>query len=110
MRPWWDNHVLGQLNAEIAASFRDSVKGIFIQWTHDPPNPKVRAWNVTELRVSNPIQPSPFLLVITSALTLMIMNLPQIDESKRHIDKSAAADFWRSLEAWIALHKPYVAY
>ncbi|KAA1113969.1 accessory factor associated with RNA polymerase II [Puccinia graminis f. sp. tritici] len=59
------------------------VKGFFIQWTHDPPNPKVRAWNVTELR---------------------------IDETKRHIDKSAAADFWRSLEAWIALHKPFVAY
>ncbi|KAI9611362.1 hypothetical protein H4Q26_008312 [Puccinia striiformis f. sp. tritici PST-130] len=34
----------------------------------------------------------------------------KIDESKRHIDKSAAADFWRSLEAWIALHKPFVAY
>ncbi|KAH9812699.1 RNA pol II accessory factor, Cdc73 family-domain-containing protein [Melampsora americana] len=59
------------------------VKGFFMQWTHDPPNPKVRAWNVTELR---------------------------IDQSKRHIDKSAAADFWRSLEAWIALHKPFVAY
>lgn len=59
------------------------VKGFFVQWTHDPPNPKVRAWNVTELR---------------------------IDETKRHIDKSAAADFWRSLEAWIALHKPFVAY
>ncbi|KAG0145526.1 hypothetical protein CROQUDRAFT_716081 [Cronartium quercuum f. sp. fusiforme G11] len=59
------------------------VKGFFIQWTHDPPNPKVRSWNVTEIR---------------------------IDESKRHIDKSAAADFWRSLEAWIALHKPFVAY
>ncbi|PLW34214.1 hypothetical protein PCANC_21318 [Puccinia coronata f. sp. avenae] len=59
------------------------VKGFFVQWTHDPPNPKVRAWNVTELR---------------------------IDETKRHIDKSAAADFWRSLEAWIALHKPFVSY
>ncbi|MBW0517818.1 hypothetical protein O181_057533 [Austropuccinia psidii MF-1] len=59
------------------------VKGFFVQWTHDPPNPKVRAWNVTELR---------------------------IDETKRHIDKSAAADFWRSLEAWIALHKPFVAH
>lgn len=27
------------------------VKGFFVQWTHDPPNPKVRAWNVTELRI-----------------------------------------------------------
>ncbi|KNZ50648.1 hypothetical protein VP01_4315g2 [Puccinia sorghi] len=72
----------------------NSFKGFFVQWTHDPPNPKVRAWNVTELRVSRFFNK-------TCAL---------IDETKRHIDKSAAADFWRSLEAWIALHKPFVAY
>ncbi|KAK4051531.1 accessory factor associated with RNA polymerase II [Microbotryomycetes sp. JL201] len=27
------------------------VKGVFVQWTTDAPNPKVRNWNVTELRV-----------------------------------------------------------
>ncbi|KAK4056355.1 accessory factor associated with RNA polymerase II [Microbotryomycetes sp. JL221] len=57
------------------------VKGIFVQWTTDAPNPKVRNWNVTELR---------------------------IDPSKRHIDKSTVADFWRSLEAWMAQHKPHM--
>ncbi|KAM0789837.1 hypothetical protein ACM66B_006684 [Microbotryomycetes sp. NB124-2] len=55
------------------------VKGIFVQWTTDAPNPKVRNWNVTELR---------------------------IDPSKRHIDKSTVADLWRTLEAWMAQHKP----
>lgn len=29
----------------------DVVKGVFVQWTNDAPNPKVRSWNVTELRV-----------------------------------------------------------
>ncbi|KAH9464770.1 hypothetical protein MJO29_001551 [Puccinia striiformis f. sp. tritici] len=82
------------------------VKGFFIQWTHDPPNTKVRAWNVTELRTQA--------VALNHKIFCQHQNpFPQktkIDESKRHIDKSAAADFWRSLEAWIALHKPFVAY
>ncbi|KAM0754047.1 CDC73-domain-containing protein [Meredithblackwellia eburnea MCA 4105] len=55
------------------------VKGIFVQWTNEAPNTKVRSWNVTELR---------------------------IDPSKRHIDKSTVADFWRNLESWIMMNKP----
>ncbi|KAH8924092.1 CDC73-domain-containing protein [Atractiella rhizophila] len=59
------------------------VKGVYVRWTSDPPNPKVLGWNVTELK---------------------------IDPHKRHIDKSVVADFWRSLEAWIASHKPWLAF
>ncbi|SCZ97812.1 BZ3500_MvSof-1268-A1-R1_Chr3-3g06387 [Microbotryum saponariae] len=57
------------------------VKGVFVQYTHEAPNPKVRSWNVTELRV---------------------------DRKNRHIDKSTVADFWRSLDAWIAMYKPHL--
>jgi len=28
------------------------VKGIYVAWANDPPNPKVKDWNVTELKVS----------------------------------------------------------
>ncbi|GAA6017522.1 hypothetical protein JCM10207_008254 [Rhodosporidiobolus poonsookiae] len=59
------------------------VKGVFPQWTTEPPNAKIRSWNVNELR---------------------------IDPHKRHIDKSTVAEFWRSLEAWIAAHKPWLSY
>ncbi|GAA6061513.1 hypothetical protein JCM10212_004503 [Sporobolomyces blumeae] len=59
------------------------VKGIYPQWTTDPPNPKIKAWNVSELK---------------------------IDPHKRHIDKSVVADFWRNLEAWIATHKSWLSY
>jgi hypothetical protein len=27
------------------------VKGIYVSWANDPPNPKVKDWNVTELKV-----------------------------------------------------------
>lgn len=27
------------------------VKGIYVSWTNDPPNPKIKDWNVTELKV-----------------------------------------------------------
>ncbi|BGP52014.1 accessory factor associated with RNA polymerase II [Rhodotorula kratochvilovae] len=59
------------------------VKGVYPQWTTDPPNPKVKSWNVSELR---------------------------IDPSKRHTDKSTVADFWRTLEGWIGQNKPWVSY
>lgn len=28
-----------------------AVKGVYPQWTADPPNAKIRSWNVSELRV-----------------------------------------------------------
>ncbi|SCV74674.1 BQ2448_7703 [Microbotryum intermedium] len=58
------------------------VKGVFVQYNHEAANPKVRSWNVTELRV---------------------------DRKNRHIDKSTVADFWRSLDAWIARYKPHLS-
>ena len=27
------------------------VKGFYVCWTNDPPNPKIKDWNVTELKV-----------------------------------------------------------
>lgn len=27
------------------------VKGIYVSWTNDPPNHKIKDWNVTELKV-----------------------------------------------------------
>ena len=40
-----------------------------------------------------------------------VWNAPfQIDPTKRHIDKSTVAGFWRDLEAWIGVHKPGLTY
>ncbi|GAA5969722.1 hypothetical protein JCM3765_001219 [Sporobolomyces pararoseus] len=60
-----------------------NVKGVYPQWTKDPVNSKIKSWNVSELR---------------------------IDPHKRHIDKSVVAEFWRSLESWIAEKKPWLSY
>lgn len=30
----------------------DTVKGFYVSWANDPPNPKIKDWNVTELKVS----------------------------------------------------------
>lgn len=54
------------------------VKGIHFKLTNDPPNPKIRNWNVAELK---------------------------IDPVKRYIDKSTVSDFWRIVEGWNAMHK-----
>ena len=27
------------------------VKGIYVTWAHDPQNPRIKDWNVTELKV-----------------------------------------------------------
>ncbi|KAF8490011.1 RNA polymerase II accessory factor [Russula emetica] len=55
------------------------VKGIYVSWANDPPNPKVKDWNVTELK---------------------------IDPHRRHVDKSTVAYFWKTLDTWTAIHKP----
>ncbi|CDO71930.1 hypothetical protein BN946_scf184940.g77 [Trametes cinnabarina] len=55
------------------------VKGIYFSWTNDPPNPKIKDWNVTELK---------------------------IDPNRRHVDKSVVAHFWRILDQWTTTHKP----
>ncbi|GAA5942070.1 hypothetical protein JCM10213_003791, partial [Rhodosporidiobolus nylandii] len=34
----------------------------------------------------------------------------QIDPHKRHVDRSTVAEFWRQLEGWIAMNKPWLSY
>jgi len=59
-----------------------NVKGVYVQWAHDPPNPAVRDWNVSALKV---------------------------DQSRRHVDKSVVAQFWKELDTWVAAHKPWLS-
>jgi len=55
------------------------VKGIYVSWTNDPPNTKIKDWNVTELK---------------------------IDPHRRHVDKSTVAHFWKTLDTWTVQNKP----
>ncbi|KAF8888237.1 RNA polymerase II-associated protein [Infundibulicybe gibba] len=55
------------------------VKGIYVTWSNDPPNHKIKDWNVTELK---------------------------IDPHRRHVDKSVVAHFWKTLDTWIMANKP----
>ncbi|KAG8833329.1 accessory factor associated with RNA polymerase II [Serendipita sp. 399] len=55
------------------------VKGFYVSWANDAPNPKVKDWNVTELK---------------------------IDPNKRHLDKSTVAQFWMTLDSWVGATKP----
>jgi len=57
------------------------VKGIHVTWANDPPNPRVRDWNVTDLK---------------------------IDPNRRHVDKSTVANFWMQLDEWILTNKPWL--
>ncbi|KAJ8080869.1 accessory factor associated with RNA polymerase II [Marasmius tenuissimus] len=57
------------------------VKGVYMSWTSEPPNPKIRDWNVTELK---------------------------IDQHRRHVDKSVVAHFWRILDEWTLANKPWL--
>ncbi|KAF9443369.1 CDC73-domain-containing protein [Macrolepiota fuliginosa MF-IS2] len=57
------------------------VKGIYVSWSNDPPNPKIKDWNVTELK---------------------------IDPHRRHVDKAVVAQFWKTLDAWILANKPWL--
>ncbi|TFK32607.1 RNA polymerase II accessory factor [Crucibulum laeve] len=57
------------------------VKGIYVTWANDPPNAKIKDWNVTELK---------------------------IDPHRRHVDKSVVAHFWKTLDSWIMQNKPWL--
>lgn len=57
------------------------VKGIYVTWSNDPPNPKIKDWNVTELK---------------------------IDPHRRHIDKSVVAHFWKIIDDWTSANKPWL--
>ncbi|KAG6908036.1 hypothetical protein DXG01_006398 [Tephrocybe rancida] len=62
-------------------SFIDIVKGIYVSWANDPPNTKIKDWNVMELK---------------------------IDPHRRHVDKSVVAHFWKTLDTWIMSNKPWL--
>ncbi|KAJ6621878.1 RNA polymerase II-associated protein [Mycena sp. CBHHK59/15] len=57
------------------------VKGIYVSWSNDPPNAKIKDWNVTELK---------------------------IDPLRRHVDKSVVAHFWKTLDTWTMANKPWL--
>ncbi|EPS98371.1 hypothetical protein FOMPIDRAFT_1126619 [Fomitopsis schrenkii] len=57
------------------------VKGFYVAWANDPPNTKIKDWNVTELK---------------------------IDQHRRHIDKSVVAHFWKTLDTWTMTNKPWL--
>ncbi|EJD06202.1 RNA polymerase II-associated protein [Fomitiporia mediterranea MF3/22] len=57
------------------------VKGFYVSWANDPPNVKIKDWNVTELK---------------------------IDQHRRHVDKSVVANFWKTLDAWTLANKPWL--
>jgi len=57
------------------------VKGFYVSWANDPPNLKIKDWNVTELK---------------------------IDQNRRHVDKSVVASFWKTLDTWTLANKPWL--
>ncbi|KAG1805801.1 RNA polymerase II-associated protein [Suillus subaureus] len=57
------------------------VKGVYVSWANDPPNTKIKDWNVTELK---------------------------IDPHRRHIDKSVVAHFWQLIDDWTIANKPWL--
>ena len=64
------------------------VKDIYVSWSNHPPNTKFKDWNVAELKVCGPPQPSPTpqLYAIPSIL------LPQPDRTPREqVDRSVVA-------------------
>ncbi|KAF8485630.1 RNA polymerase II-associated protein [Gautieria morchelliformis] len=57
------------------------VKGVYVSWSNDPPNAKIKDWNVSEMR---------------------------IDPHRRHVDKSVVAHFWKMLDTWTMTNKPWL--
>ncbi|OAX39460.1 RNA polymerase II-associated protein [Rhizopogon vinicolor AM-OR11-026] len=57
------------------------VKGVYVSWANEPPNTKIKDWNVTELK---------------------------IDPHRRHIDKSVVAHFWQLIDDWTIANKPWL--
>jgi len=75
------------------------VKGIYVTWSNDPPNTKIKDWNVTELKVR-----------FASACDVLTVYqcLYQIDPHRRHIDKSVVAHFWKLIDDWTIVNKPWL--
>ncbi|KIJ32428.1 hypothetical protein M422DRAFT_70583 [Sphaerobolus stellatus SS14] len=57
------------------------VKGIYVSWSNDPANTKIKDWNVSEIK---------------------------IDPHRRHVDKSVVAHFWKMLDSWTMTNKPWL--
>jgi len=57
------------------------VKGVYVTWSNDPPNTKIKDWNVQEMK---------------------------IDPHRRHVDKSVVAHFWKMLDTWTTTNKPWL--
>ena len=74
------------------------MKGFYISLTSEPPNPKIKDWNVTELKVR--------LTTDRVSRDGLIIITPQIDPHRRHVDKSVVAHFWRILDQWTSTYKP----
>ncbi|KAF8311570.1 CDC73-domain-containing protein [Clavulina sp. PMI_390] len=55
------------------------VKGIHVAWANDPPNPRVKDWNVSDIK---------------------------IDPIRRHVDKMTVANFWMQIDEWVQHNKP----
>ena len=43
--------LVGAVLSNYLAHIPMTVKGIYVTWAHDPQNPKIKDWNVTELKV-----------------------------------------------------------
>lgn len=78
------------------------VKGFYISWTNDPPNPKIKDWNVTELKVRLASFAS------SSSLFITVLTYVQIDPHRRHVDKSVVAHLWKTLDTWTTTNKPWL--
>jgi parafibromin len=72
------------------------VKGMYFSWVNDPQNPKIKDWNVTELKVCVRIPVS------------IVSYSNQIDAHRRHVDKSVVAHFWKAIDSWTLANKPWL--
>jgi parafibromin len=75
------------------------VKGVYVSWANDPPNTKIKDWNVTELKVCSGLPLFYLFMLIPSR---------QIDPHRRHIDKSVVAHFWQLIDDWTIANKPWL--
>ena len=70
-----------------------------MSWSNDPPNTRIKDWNVSEMKVC------PDMLPYYSSYTPVIV---KIDPHRRHVDKSVVAHFWKMLDTWTMTNKPWL--
>ncbi len=76
LSPWY---ALTPFSLSCMLVYFSAVKGIYFSWSSDPPNAKIKDWNVSELK---------------------------IDQNRRHVDKAVVASFWKVLDTWMMANKP----